>query len=525
MGFDFLSDPTIWAGLLTLVAMEIVLGIDNLIFIAILADKLEPSQRAKARYVGLTLAMIMRLALLACISWVMTLTAPLFTVAGTEISGRDMILLVGGAFLIFKATHELHSRLEGIKTEEGGTPNYASFWQVVAQIIVLDAVFSLDSVITAVGMVDHIEIMMIAVVVAMGVMMLASKALMDFVSSRPTVVILCLGFLLMIGFSLIVEGLGYHIPKGYLYAAIGFSVLIEAFNQTAQIKRRMAVSKLAPRARTARAVLSILGGNKSGEVGFEVAALLGQDESKPVFAPQEKFMIERVLQLAEQPIQAIMTPRHELFWIDLSDDRETVFHEIQECPYSVLVVAKDGAIEEPLGILHKKDIADFVLSGRPATTLRDLVKQPMAIPESISVLQALDSFRQSLIHVAFVVDEYGTLQGLVTLTDVVEAIAGDLREEHDEEDEFTFTREADGSVVVNGMLPLITLREALAQNDLPEGDYHTAAGIVLNLLKRLPRTGDKVDITGWEIRVESMEKRRIKQLRFTPKSADIAADI
>ncbi len=225
---EWLLDPAAWVGLLTLVILEIVLGIDNLIFIAILADKLPPSQRDRARIVGLSLALVMRLGLLSVMSWLVTLTRPLFSLGPFSFAGRDLILMLGGFFLLFKGTMELHERLEGGGQEVvGGLRSYPSFWVTVTQIVVLDAVFSLDSVITAVGMVDHLAIMMIAVIIAMGIMLAASKPLTRFVNAHPTVVVLCLGFLLMIGFSLLAEAFGFKVPKGYLYAAIGFSVLIE----------------------------------------------------------------------------------------------------------------------------------------------------------------------------------------------------------------------------------------------------------------------------------------------------------
>src|SRR5687767_13642512 len=182
---DWLSDPTAWIGLATLVILEIVLGIDNLIFIAIITDKLPPEQRGRARYLGLGLAMGMRLALLAAISWIATLTRPLFTVLGFGVSGRQLILLAGGLFLIWKATAELHERLEGASSRESESGRRAGFWQTVAQIVALDAVFSLDSVITAVGMVDELGVMMTAVVLAVIIMMVASRPLMDFVTAHP----------------------------------------------------------------------------------------------------------------------------------------------------------------------------------------------------------------------------------------------------------------------------------------------------------------------------------------------------
>lgn len=227
---EWIADPSIWAGLITLVVIELVLGIDNLVFIAILAEKLPATQRDRARVIGLLLAMLMRLLLLASISWLVTLTKPLFTYHDLSFSARDLIMLFGGLFLLFKATVELNERLEGKDSDNPVQRKGAKFWGVVAQIVVLDAIFSLDSVITAVGMVDHLAVMMAAVVIAMSLMLLASKALTRFVNSHPTIVILCLSFLLMIGFSLIAEGFGFPIPKGYLYAAIGFSVIIESLN-------------------------------------------------------------------------------------------------------------------------------------------------------------------------------------------------------------------------------------------------------------------------------------------------------
>ena len=232
---EFLLDPGIWVGLLTLIILEIVLGIDNLVFIAILAEKLPPEQRDKARVVGLSLALFMRLGLLFAISWLVTLTKPLITLFDWTFSGRDLILLFGGLFLVYKAVTELHEKMEG-KPEIKVTTNvvYAGFTAVVAQIVVLDAVFSLDSVITAIGMVDNIYVMMVAMIVAMAVMLLASKPLTNFVNRHPTVVILCLSFLLLIGISLMAEGFGFHIPKGYIYSGIGVAIVIEAFNQFTQ---------------------------------------------------------------------------------------------------------------------------------------------------------------------------------------------------------------------------------------------------------------------------------------------------
>lgn len=226
---DWLSQPESWVALVTLTVLEIVLGIDNIIFISILVGKLPTAERPKARRLGLGLAMFIRIALLASLAWIAKLTQPLVSPLGHDVSGRDLILLVGGLFLIAKATHEIHDRLEG---EEGhGNPRaLASFSGILIQILLLDIVFSLDSVITAVGMAQHLAIMVTAVVLAVGVMLFSSAAIGDFVQRHPTIKILALAFLLLIGMSLIAEGFGQHISKGYIYFAMGFSIFVEMLN-------------------------------------------------------------------------------------------------------------------------------------------------------------------------------------------------------------------------------------------------------------------------------------------------------
>jgi predicted tellurium resistance membrane protein TerC len=226
---DWITDPQAWVAFATLTVLEIVLGIDNVIFISILAGKLPPAQQARARRLGLGLAMLMRIALLFSLSWIIRLTAPLFEVLGEEISGRDLVLIVGGLFLLAKSTHEIHEKLEG---EEGraSTRVAASLRSVLIQIVLLDIVFSLDSVITAVGMVDELAVMVVAVIVSVGFMMGFAGPISDFVDRHPTVKMLALSFLLLIGVALIAEGLDQHIPKGYIYFAMAFSVGVELLN-------------------------------------------------------------------------------------------------------------------------------------------------------------------------------------------------------------------------------------------------------------------------------------------------------
>ncbi len=235
---ELLLDPNMWVALLTLTVLEIVLGIDNIVFISILSGKLPKEKQKKARQTGLALALITRVLLLLSLSWVMSLTSPLFNVLGQEISGRDLILLIGGLFLIYKATAEIHEKLEG-ENHDTEIKGKATFTSVIAQILILDVVFSLDSVITAVGMANHIEVMIAAVIIAVVIMLFAAESISRFVNQHPTVKMLALAFLVLIGVSLLAEGLDQHIPKGYIYFAMAFSVLVEMLNLRLKKKRVM----------------------------------------------------------------------------------------------------------------------------------------------------------------------------------------------------------------------------------------------------------------------------------------------
>jgi predicted tellurium resistance membrane protein TerC len=236
---ELLYDPNVWAAFLTLTAMEIVLGIDNIVFISVLVSRLPKEQADRARRIGLALALIFRILLLLVISWIISLTQPAFEIMGFAPSWKDLILIAGGAFLVYKATHEMHAEMEEPHEEEQNLKRQASmaFAAIISQIIVIDLVFSIDSIVTAVGMADDVEVMIAAVIVAVGVMFVASGPVADFVSKHPTTKMLALAFLLLIGTSLVADGLGFHIPKGYIYSAMGFSVLVEAINIIAKERK------------------------------------------------------------------------------------------------------------------------------------------------------------------------------------------------------------------------------------------------------------------------------------------------
>lgn len=514
----WLADPTAWAGLLTLVLLELVLGIDNLVFIAILADKLPPEQRDRARRVGLSLALIMRLVLLASISWLMRLTTPLFEVMGHGIAVRDLILIAGGLFLIYKATSELHEHISPASSHSTGKSiQYSAFGVVVAQIVVLDAIFSIDSVITAVGMVEHIPVMMLAVVIAVGVMMLASKPLTLFVSRHPTVILLCLSFLLMIGFSLICEGLGLHIPKGYIYSAIVFSVLIELLQEMRRRgKQETTVWRGGRRARTTEAVMRLIGGpalsvqTVPSETRSSHAA--HEEAHNPLFDASERRMVMGVLSLAEKPIETIMTLRQDIETIDRHDDTQTQIATIEHSRHSRLVVVDNGNIDEPIGILDKKQLLIPLMHQRIADVTA-LTEQPLVLLESVSIIEALEHFRNSGKGIAFIVDEFGTLQGLVTTKDILQEIAGELPEQGEiakevvkEVEPNVFDVDASEDIHdINQHLPI----------PLPIGrDYTTLAGLVLDRLESLPYIGTVVDVEDWHLEVLGVERHRITRVRL-----------
>jgi CBS domain containing-hemolysin-like protein len=502
---EWLFDPTIWVGLLTLIVLEIVLGIDNLIFIAILADKLPPHQRDRARMIGLSLALLMRLGLLTMISWLVTLTEPLFSVGPLSFSGRDLILLLGGLFLLFKATMELHERLEGIVHRQTGSKVYAGFAVVVTQIVVLDAVFSLDAVITAVGLVDQLGVMMAAVVISIGIMILASKPLTRFVNAHPTVVVLCLSFLLMIGLSLVAEGLGFHIPKGYLYAAIGFSIVIEFFNQWARRNLLKNESRLPLRDRTAGAVLRLLGSKRRDEAEDDTNADTPV-VAEPAFGVEERNMVSGVLTLAERSVRSIMTPRADMSWINLDNDTETIQRQLLESPHNFFPVCR-GDLDKVVGVARAKDLmGDLAAAGKidEQASLRD----PIVLHESAGVLKAIETLKHSKGRLVLVVDEYGTLQGLLTPIDILEAIAGDFP---DEDEQPAVQPDGPGRWKVDGAADLHYLQQVLETDALVTNgeEYTSLAGFLLARLETLPAIGEAIELDGLRYEIAEVDDRRI----------------
>lgn len=506
---EFLLDPNIWAGFITLVVLEVVLGIDNLVFIAILADKLPPEQRDKARVIGLSLALIMRLALLSVISWLMALTNPLFNVAGLDFSGRDLILLFGGLFLVYKAVSELHENMEGKPHAHTSNAAYAAFGAVVAQIVVLDAVFSLDAVITAVGMVDNIYVMMAAVVVAVAIMLIASKPLTKFVNAHPTVVVLCLSFLLMIGFSLIAEGLGFHIPKGYLYAAMGFAILIEVFNQVTSRNKAKHQAHIPRRLRTTEAVMRIMGGKTAAETEASVA----KEADKADFVVEERYMIGGVLTLGERSVASIMTPRNHISWVDLDKGTEHMYEVLMSVPHSLFPVCR-GDLDHLVTVAKAKDLLDVLDDEAALQALLQAASKPVTVFEGMKVMDAIPSLRQAKGSLVMVTDEFGSVTGLVTPLDVFEAIAGEFP---DADESLDLVKVDDSHYIAKGSLDVYQLELQLGVSDLVDEDasYVNVAGLMLSEAESLPQIGMAVERGSLRFEVESMQDRSIDKVRIS----------
>lgn len=511
---EFLLDPSIWAGLLTLIVLEVVLGIDNVIFIAILTDKLPPKQRDKARIFGLSLALLMRLGLLTLMSWIVTLTRPLFSFAELSFSGRDLILLAGGVFLLFKATIELHERLENQQHKDSENRNYTSFWVVVVQIVILDAVFSLDAVITAVGMVNQLAIMMIAVVIAMGMMLLASKPLTSFVNKHPTIVVLCLSFLLIIGLSLVADGLGFHIPKGYLYAAIGFSIVIELFNQIARHNLVHHQSPKRMRERTAEAILRLMGGHRRSDTSLPIGSQ--EIETVPVisgeaFKDEERYMINGVLTLASRSLRSIMTPRGEISWVNAERSLNEVRLQLLDTPHSLFPVCR-GELDEIIGVVRAKELLVALDHGVDVTTFA-AATPPIVVPETLDPINLLGVLRRAKGSFVVVTNEFGMVQGLITPLDVLEAIAGEFPDEDETPD---IVADGDGWLVKGGT-DLHSLQQQLNSQDLVKSEekYASLAGLLIAQKGQLPVPGEWIERYPLRFQIIEATDYRVDLVRVT----------
>lgn len=508
---EWLFEPATWIGLITLVFLEVVLGVDNVVFIAILAGKLPKHQQTKAEVTGLVLAMVIRLALLTVLSWMTSLTEPLLSIYRFSFSGRDIILIIGGLFLLFKASSELHERLEGNISSEDKKQNNAGFWVVVIQIVVLDTIFSLDAVVTAVGIVSHLPIMMAAVIISIIIMMFMLKPLTTFMNRHQTVVVLCLSFLLMIGLSLVAKGMEFEIPEGYLYVAIGFSLLIEFFNQIGKRNAVKNMSKIPLRERTADAVLHLLGAKSKTditEIAPETQAVIN---ATPVFGEKERNMVSGVLTLGERSIRSIMTPRNDIVWIDITDDADNIQKQLRNLPHSYYPIC-EKKLDSFKGIARSQDIVDDLHLHTKISNSN--IHDAIVIPEGVGVLQVIDLFKSTRGQMGLVVDEYGSIEGLVTPIDILEAIAGEFP---DENESLEIKQLEHNSWEIDGATDLYSIEQTLDIDGLIDDDqeYSTLNGFILERLGKVPAVGQSFDYENCHFEIIQMDGQRIESVKIT----------
>ncbi|ANF17078.1 membrane protein [Buchnera aphidicola (Schlechtendalia chinensis)] len=515
---ELFLDPSSWAGLLTLVILEVVLGIDNLVFIAILSKKLPPCKQDKARLIGLSLALLMRLSLLSFMSWMATLTSTIISNKYFSLSGRDLILLTGGLFLLFKATVELHERLDNNVQQDENNKNYAGFWTIVVQIIILDAVFSLDSIVTAVGIVNKLPIMMMAVVIAMVIMLLASKPLINFINLHQTVVVLCLSFLLIIGIGLVSEALGFVIPKGYLYSAISFSIIIELFNQIARRNFMRHQSRRPMRQRAAEAILRMMVRDQFKNFKKKNTKNTKYKKSEHTsssdigeFKEEEKYMINGVLTLAVRSIRSIMTPRSEISWVNVEQPISKIRNQLLDTPHNLFPVCQ-GKLDEVLGIVRAKELLVEIENEIDVAKFSSATP-PIIIPDTLDPINLLGVLRRSKGSLVIVTNEFGVVQGLITPLDVLEAIAGEFPDADETPDIIT---EKD-SWLVKGGADLHSLQQFLKTTDLikEEDSYASLAGLLISQKGELPVPGETIHIPPLKFYIVEATQYRINLVRIT----------
>ncbi|GAA4334845.1 TerC family protein [Pigmentiphaga soli] len=522
---EWLFDPTIWAGLLGLAVLEIVFGIDNLVFIALLADRLPPPRRERARALGLALAPAMRLLLLGAALWLLARTGPLFTLGTISLSTRGLALAGGGLFLLLRAALGLHERLEG--RARGERPG-ARLWRVAAQIAALDAVFALDAVAMAAGMAPgpvptgaaagpHPVPMALAVAVSIGTMLLAPRPLLRLAEAHPAVPALGLGLLAAVGLSMLAEGCGVPLPRGYLYAAVGIPLLAEALNLLVRRRFLRRESGRSIRARTAEAIQRLLGGRRQAAPERADEPEAGQPPVRPpAFDETERHMVSGVLGLADRSIRSLMTPRTDLSWIDLDDDAATMRRQITEVPHSFFPVCR-GGLDEVVGIGRAKDLlADLLTAGRIDVSR---LREPIVVHESTGVLRVMETLKRARGQLVLVTDEFGAVQGLVTPIDIFEAIAGEFPDEDETPD---IVAEGEGRWLAAGGTDLHYLQQVLDTRGLVDAahDYATLAGFLLSRFAHLPAIGEAVVWNGLRFEITRVTDRRIATVRIERISTD-----
>jgi CBS domain containing-hemolysin-like protein len=527
---EWLLDPSVWVGFVVLVALQIVLGIDNLLFVGSLAEKLPPNQHKRVRLIGLVLGLLVQLALLAGLVGLLQFTNPVLSLGSMTVSVSGLTLLAAGVFLIAKASLALHERLAGKQVTVSQATAFSRFGVVLIQVLVLKLAFSLDAAITAVGLLDHLVAMMLAAVAATVVLVLAAQPLMTFVQSRASVVVLCWSSVWLVGMSLIIEAFGLGVPREYLYAAILFAMAVATLNALAPRSQTHEFGSGSMRERTAETVLRLLG-HQAAPPEAEDSPRKEKKERKErrdspeqsdTFGVEERNMVSGVLTLADRTVRSIMTPRTDVSWINIDDDPDVIRQQIERAPHSFFPVCRDN-FDNIVGIGRaKRMITDLLTHGH----IREKrLREPLVVHDTISIIRLIDTLKHAKGQLVLVANEFGTLEGLVTPIDVFEAIAGEFPDEDETPD---VVPDGENRWRIDGAADLHLLEQVLQTDGLvnEDEDYTTLAGYLLNHFGQLPSVGDRCELDSPSatitFRVARLERRRIAMVHVekTPKTDD-----
>nr|BET44345.1 MAG: TerC family protein [Candidatus Aschnera chinzeii] len=515
----WINDPTMWAGLFTLIILEIILGIDNLLFITIFVEKLPMPLNNKARITGLFCALVMRIVLLFSFTFIISFTTPIISFAKYNFSARDLLIFFGGCFLLFKASSELNERLRDKEDKINRKSKTAKFWSVVIQIIILDAIFSLDSVITAIGIIDNIHLMIIAIVISIALMIIASKGLIIFVNNHPNIIIICLVFLFMIGIVMITDSLGYEISKSYLYISLGVAIFIEICNELYSLNQSNLFKKKFFYNNNAKYILQIL--NYERTISNHIYSNSNFNCSTiDIMNLQDYQIVLLLLQFTQRTVNSIMIPINYADSIAMYSSKQQLLSLLKSTNHTNLVIVGDSLSNIPIGIVNIREIIKQYLN-KKKIDLYKIIKQPLIFFEKLSLFDALQQFANTNISFAFVIDQLGVIKGILTLSDIINTITTNVVISSKKFDLRYHVKHYNNSMLVNSMMRIEDLKLYIPITIDKIRSYETIGGLLMSRLQKIPVVGDYIIIDNWIFEVFEATTIKLKKILITYKFSDI----
>ncbi|CAL4321663.1 UPF0053 inner membrane protein YoaE [Buchnera aphidicola (Chaitophorus sp. 3695)] len=510
-----LLDPSTWTGLLALVLLEIILGIDNLIFLTIITKKLNPNQRNKARNIGLVLSLVIRIIFLYFISWSTSLTHPLYSNKYIILSIREFILLLGGIFLSIISLIELYDKIYHKRIQIQKNKKYSYFWLIILQIIILDTIFSLDSIITAIGIINNFFIISTSMIISMCCMLIIANSLKKFVQKYKKIFILCLGFLLIIGVNLVLESLGLYLSKTYLYTAVGFCVLIELFNEISKYHFLLYQYNRPFRRRILEKFLKILKREENKDI--KVIEKFNKDNTKKYskkeyidFNKEEKYMIYSLLHLSIRSVKSIMTPRTEISWININQSFNIIKKKLLSTPHNIFPVC-EGNIDKVIGVVRAKELISKI--DNKNNILKFVSKhKPIIVSEKINLIQLLKILKQSKGNIILVRNKFNMLQGLITPLDFLKAIAGDFPDS----DETPNIIKKNKSWLVKGHTDLYSLQQSLNTHQFIKKNTMNVSisGFIIEKYGAIPISGKVIKMSSFTFKILKATNYKIDLIKI-----------